>query len=234
MDELTLFRRLRPDSPDLTPIRARARARVLGALSPNRPRRRRRLVLRAAVATASAGAVAATVVLTQSGGQQARPHRPAGPAGPPWTVSQISGQAIRVTVRQLNDPAELQRTLRADGVPTYVRVVPIQVKRIIRTVHGHRVTDAEVGPTCTYVRPVPSSVPVRGALTNTEPSGGLDGTAFVVHPAAIPRGYALTIEAGRVTDPQSQRRMDAEGVPYPMIETGIGTLRSHCEPLSLP
>ncbi len=149
-------------------------------------------------------------------------------------MSEISGKAVRVTVRQMNNPAELQRTLRADGVPTYVRVVPIQVKHTTRTEHGHRYTDTEVGPACTYMRPVPPSVPVHGALTNTEPSGGINGTAFVVHPAAIPRGYALTIEAGRPTDPQSQQRMDAAGVPYPMMEIGIGTLRGYCEPLSMP
>ena len=60
----------------------------------------------------------------------------------------------------------------------------------------------------------------------------LDGTAFIVHPAAIPRGYALTIEAVRPTDPATQRRMAASGVTYPMMSIGIGTVRSQCEPLS--
>lgn len=234
MDELTLFRGLRPDPPDLTPVQARARARVLSGLGPDRPPRRRRFVLTAAVATACAGAVTATVLLTEGGTPPARTHHPAGPAGPPWTVSQISGKAVRVTVRQLNNPAELQRTLRADGVPAYVRVVPLQVKHTTRMVRGHRVTDTSVGPACTYMRPAPSSVPVRGALTNTEPSGGLDGTAFVVHPAAIPRGYALTIEAARPTDPQTRQRMDAAGTPYPMMSLGIGTFRGYCEPLTMP
>jgi hypothetical protein len=231
MDELMLFRELRPDSPDLAPVQARTRARVLGGLSPNRPRRRRRFVLTATVATACAGAVAATVLLTQGGGQPARTPHQARPAGPAWTVSQLSGKAVKVTVRQLDNPAELQRTLWADGVPAYVRVVPLHEKQSSRTVHGHRVTDTSVGPACTYMRPVPSSVPVRGALTNTEPSGGLDGTAFIVHPAAIPRGYALTIEAVRPADPATQRRMAASGVTYPMMSIGIGTVRSQCEPL---
>ncbi len=236
MDELTLYRGLRPDPPDLAPVQARARARVLGGLSPSpsRPRRRRRFVLTAAVATACAGAVTATVLLTEGGAQPARTPHPAQPGGPAWTVNQLSGKAVRVTVRELNHPAELQRALRADGVPADVRVVPLQVKHSTRTVHGHRITDTSVGPACTYMRPVPPSVPVHGALTNTEPSGGLDGTAFVVHPAAIPHGYALTIEAGRPTDPQSQQRMDAAGVPYPMTEIGIGTVRGYCEPLSMP
>jgi hypothetical protein len=231
MDELMLFRELRPDSPDLAPVQVRAR--VLTGLSPNRPRRGRRFVLTATVATACAGAVATTVLLTDGGAQPARTSPPARPGGPAWTVSQLSGQAVRVTVRELNHPADLQRALRADGVPAYVRVVPLQVKRTTRTVHGHQVTDLSVGAACTYMRPVPSSVPVRGALTNTEPSGGLDGTAFVVHPAAIPRGYALTIEAGRPTDPLSRERMDASGTPYPMMSIGIGTAQSHCEPLSM-
>jgi hypothetical protein len=234
MDELTLYRELRPDPPDLTPVQARARARLLDGLAPGRPRPQRRHVLRAAVATAGAGAIAATVLLTHGGGPPAVAHRPAGPPGPPWTVSKISGKAFRVTVRQMDNPAELQRTLRADGVPAYVRVVPLQIKHTTRTVHGHRYTDTSIGPACTYMKPAPSSVPALGALTNTEPSGGLDGTAFVVHPAAIPRGYAVTIEAGRPTDPQTRQRMDAAGTPYPMMSLGIGTFRGYCEPLTMP
>ena len=149
-------------------------------------------------------------------------------------MSQLSGKAVRVTIRELDHPADLQRTLRADGVPTYVRVVPLQVKHSTRTVHGHQVTGTSVGPACTYMRPAPSSVPARGALTDTEPSGGRDSTAFVVHPAAIPRGYALTIEADRPTDPLIRERMAASGVTYPMTDIGIGTVRSSCEPLSMP
>ena len=44
----------------------------------------------------------------------------------------------------------------------------------------------------------------------------------------------LTIEAARPTDPLLQKRMDAAGTPYPMISIGIGTVRSYCEPLSMP
>ena len=37
-----------------------------------------------------------------------------------WTVTNQADGGIRVTIRELRDPAGLQRTLRADGVPASV------------------------------------------------------------------------------------------------------------------
>lgn len=37
-----------------------------------------------------------------------------------WTVAKQADGNIHVTIRQLRDPAGLQRTLRADGVPAIV------------------------------------------------------------------------------------------------------------------
>jgi hypothetical protein len=67
-----------------------------------------------ALAAAGAAALAVTTVL------------PPGPASHPgirltaWTVAKRSDGSIQVTIREMRDPAGLERRLRADGVPAAV------------------------------------------------------------------------------------------------------------------
>lgn len=113
---------MRPVAPsDADEIRQRARGRLEAALiaaGPQRPgrpaRSRRRLVLGAAGLTAAAGAAIAVPAVLPSG------------AGPfvtkAWAVTRGPGGTVTITINQaLSDQAELQRVLRADGVPAYVR-----------------------------------------------------------------------------------------------------------------
>jgi hypothetical protein len=77
-------------------------------------RRRLRQGLSAAAAAAVIAAVAAPALLPGSRG--------AGPARlAAWTVTTRPGGQVIVTIRELRDPAGLQRQLRADGVPATVR-----------------------------------------------------------------------------------------------------------------
>jgi hypothetical protein len=70
---------------------------------------RRRLTGLAGAAAVAAGAVLAVTALAPAS------HQPtAQPAA--WTVARQAGGAIHVTIRELSDPAGLQRKLRADGV----------------------------------------------------------------------------------------------------------------------
>ena len=91
-----------------TPLEAIAgRGRVL--------RRRRRLpaLAGAAATTTAAVAVAVSVLLPASG-------PPVPTALTAWTVTRAPDGMITVTVREFRDPAGLQATLRADGVPASV------------------------------------------------------------------------------------------------------------------
>jgi hypothetical protein len=124
MDEISMFTQLRPEPPaDADQIRERARrqldAAITAAESP-RPartfrRNRRRLMLSAAAVTVAAGAVIAVpALLPDSAGSSL--------VTPAWAVQQSPHGTITITIRKtLSNQAGLQRALRADGVPAYVR-----------------------------------------------------------------------------------------------------------------
>jgi hypothetical protein len=87
----------------------------------DRARRRRARHRHAALAAAAGtgGSLALAAALLASGGVA---RSGAGPAQlTAWTVSRQANGEIRVTIRELKDPAGLQRELRADGVPASVR-----------------------------------------------------------------------------------------------------------------
>jgi hypothetical protein len=90
-----------------------------------RNRRGHRHVTRTAsvVAVAAAAATGAALTLTTllSGSHQPVPAVSAELAA--WTVARQADGSIRVTIRELHDPARLQRALRKDGVPASVAFV---------------------------------------------------------------------------------------------------------------
>jgi hypothetical protein len=98
--------------PDVATIMARGRAR----------RHRRRLIpaVTGTLAVAAGAALALTTLTpashqaTTQAGRQPAAHLAA------WTVTKLAGGDISVTIRELKDPAGLQDTLRADGVPASV------------------------------------------------------------------------------------------------------------------
>jgi hypothetical protein len=84
-----------------------------------RTRRRRIAVLAGATALVAGAALALTGL--PRGAQQPSPLPPASPPQlAAWTVTRQADGTIRVTIRELSDPAKLQGQLRADGVPTSV------------------------------------------------------------------------------------------------------------------
>jgi hypothetical protein len=118
MDELTLFRGLRPDPPDLTLVQARTRARVLTGLSPDpkRPRRRRRLTLTLSVAAAAA-VVTTVVPSVLFGGASASLVTPA------YAVTRNGDGTVGLKIYDIAgaaDAASLQRALHHEGVPAIV------------------------------------------------------------------------------------------------------------------
>jgi hypothetical protein len=153
----------------------------------------------AALGAAAAAAVAISVGLsaTHPGSEPAGPS-PAGTSQPPsspgvrlaaWTVSRQANGTIYVTFRQATDPAGLQSTLRADGVPASV------------TFSGQR------NPAC-QAYPVPNPPPfsfghakpplskVAGSYLNKPAQYALVTPAqyaLVIHPKAIPAGTGLQI-----------------------------------------
>lgn len=122
---------------------------------------------------AAAAAVASAVVLTQQPGTDAPGTHLAA-----WTVIEKSPGIIEIKIRQLIDPAGMQRELRRDGVPAFVRF------------------SNQNPPDCLYYR---ESNAQNFKLTQKifpEPSEAQmeDSVATVIDSAAIPRGVGLWIE----------------------------------------
>jgi hypothetical protein len=156
-------------------------------------RRRARHWLAAAGGAAAAAAMAVSVALPASHPAASHPAatHPAAthPARGPdvqlaaWTVTRQADGSIQVTFREATDPAGLQRTLRADGVPVSV------------TFTGHQ------NPAC---QPYPSSGSQAKEPFGSAPSavsGGYHNPAqsyttpyaLVIQPSALSSGAGLQI-----------------------------------------
>ena len=77
--------------------------------------RRRIPAIAAVLAVAAAAAMAVTTLLPGH-----PPSRPVSAQLAAWTVVKQADGTVYVTIRELRDPAGLQRTLRADGIPASV------------------------------------------------------------------------------------------------------------------
>jgi hypothetical protein len=138
---------------------------IIGRGRALRARRRLPGVAAGALAVAAAAALAVTALLPAG-------HR----SGPPparlaaWTVTRQADGTIKVTVRQLRDPAGLQRRLRADGVPASV------------TFSGHE-------PRACQRYPKLSAVLMAQVF-------GEHGPPLVIHPKALPHGAGVQLNPG--------------------------------------
>ena len=142
--------------------------------------RRRRLRYGLAAATVIAAVMALTLPGSGShgGANGTTPVRLAA-----WTVSARPGGRVRVTIRDLRNPAGLQRQLRADGVPATVRFT------------------SQTPRPCLYY-PEPARHPFR-LLGRIFPQNSQAGgqTVFTINPAAIPAPIGLWIN---VSPPSAQ------------------------------
>lgn len=165
--------------PQLEAVMARGRAR----------RHRRHASGAAAALAAAAAAVTVTVLPAGS--------HPAGPVASPrlaaWTVSRQAGGDIKVTISELSDPAGLQSTLRADGVPASVTFL------------------GQPNPACSPLAFDPGLIgkilpPRSSGVVYHLPGGGVLGTGIgagagedmVIDPSAIPGGVGLQLAFSRI------------------------------------
>ena len=152
-------------------------------------RARRRIPLLTGAAAAAAGAVLAVTTLLP-GTHQPSPRPSAAPTAQlaAWTVARQPDGTIRVTIRELQNPAELQRRLRADGVTASVTLT------------------GQENPAC---RPYPASaalqkrilsvtfdiipLPHQGPPPSTSPPQPNLVLVFHINPSALPPGAGLQL-----------------------------------------
>ena len=157
---ITALREQRDKVPMDTPVEQ--------IISRGRAMRARRRVPRVAGAlgAAAAAALGVSVALPAS--------HPASAQLAAWTVARQGDGSIQVTIRELRDPAGLQRTLRTDGVPASV------------TFTGQQ------NPACRGYPGGGSQNQRRHLLSSVAgAAGGRD--AMVIHPSALPSGAGLQI-----------------------------------------
>jgi len=158
------FAEVRADTP-LTAIERRGRA--------VRARRRRGLA-----GAAAAAAAVLVVVLTQQPGTGTRPSPAPGTRLAAWTVTEKPPGIIEIKIRELKDPAGLQRELRSDGVPAFVR---FQNQNL---------------PDCLHYPMPPARAQKLSQRIFPEPDNAqtADNVAMVIDATAIPAGVGLWIE----------------------------------------
>jgi hypothetical protein len=181
-DLITLVRESFTDVRTITPVEQIVRRG-------HAVRARRRIpVLAGALAVVAGAALAVTTLLP--GGHQPTPQPSTLPSAQlaAWTVTRQADGTIRVTIRELRDPAELQRQLRADGVPASVTLT------------------GQENPAC---RPYPASpalrqrvlsitfdvipAPHQGPPPSTSPPQPNLVLVFHINPAALPAGTGVQL-----------------------------------------
>jgi hypothetical protein len=102
-----------------------------------------------------------------------------------WTVIRQPGGDIRVTIRELHNPAGLQAKLRADGVPATVTFIGQQ----------NRACHRWPGVPFKGV-PTPAGIILFYNVFPWPPPGALPARAIVIRPSALPRGGGVLLTFG--------------------------------------
>jgi hypothetical protein len=151
-------------------------------------RARRRIPVLAGALAAVAGAALAMTTLLPGG------HQPAPQPGTlpdqlaAWTVTRQADGTIRVTIRELRDPAELQRELRADGVPASVTLAG-QQNRACRPYPASPALRKRVLSITVDVIPMRH----QGPPPSTSPPQPNLVLVFHINPRALPAGTGVQI-----------------------------------------
>jgi hypothetical protein len=160
--------------------------------------RRRAAGLAGAAVVIAGGAALATTLLVPGGPARPAPsgahpaasgtdHSPARLAA--WTVTEGPGHTVTILIRELRDPAGMQRTLRADGVPAHVAF------------QGGTLADTPPLPRqCrnTHLSPEEGAALQGKILGNSFMPEIQNGIALVIHANEIPKGIGLnlTVQSG--------------------------------------
>jgi hypothetical protein len=172
-----------PDSPAATRLYQQITAQPL---APPRASRRRRLTGPTLIGVAMA-AVAVVVALALLPGSQA--GHGGGQGGvklTAWSVIKERHGLVKVTIRELRDPAGLQKTLRAAGVPANVRFVhhffqPTNSAHLPKACLAPRMSDKAIAKVMAKIEPGNIFVPSPDAV--------------ILRSSAIPRGLGMYLKA---------------------------------------
>jgi hypothetical protein len=150
--------------------------------------RRRIPALAGALVVTAAGAIAMTMLLADH-----QPSHPGTAQLTAWTVTKHADGTISVTIRELRDPAGLQHTLRADGLPTSVTFFGQQNPACVPYPHRRGQSRSETRR-MTIIKGLFTGRYSSGTIVRPAASGG----GLIIDPSALPSGVGLQIGAGPV------------------------------------
>lgn len=147
--------------------------------------RRRRVPAVAGALVVAGGAALGVTTLALSGhpaptGAGKAGSHPAAARLAAWTVTKQPNGDIDITIRQLQNPAQLQATLRADGLPAHVNFTGQPDNAVCQPYDGLSLRNQFF----TYSR----------TLTDKMTRNGSDFAA--IHPSGLPSGVGLNITVG--------------------------------------
>ena len=188
LTEAAPARRLPLDGPD-SPAAVRLYQQITAQPpSAHPPSRRRHLALLTLIGVAAATA-AAVVALALIPGSPAAPGHRGGQGGTTlaaWTVIKERHGLIKVTIRELRDPAGLQRTLRAAGVLANVRF----------THHFFQPSTSALPKGCLAPRmPRQASIKLLERIEADNVPYVPSGVAVFLRPSVIPHGLGVYLKA---------------------------------------
>jgi hypothetical protein len=137
-------------------------------------RSRRQIPAAAAALTVAAGAALAVTSV-------AAPGHPDPAQLTAWTVARKPGGAVQVAIREMRDPAGLQRRLRADGIPATIRFAS-QVPR-----------PSQLPRPCLYYRLPPRQIARLTWRIFPQSTNASGQTALTINPSVIPAPVGLWI-----------------------------------------
>ena len=188
LTEAAPARHLPLDGPD-SPAAARLYQQIIAEPPARWASRRSRFALPALIAAAAAAAAAAVVLALMPGSPAARAHH-AGQGGTTlaaWTVIKLQHGVLRVTIRELRNPAGLWSLLRADGVPANVQFLK---HNFMPTTSTRDLPNGCLNPRMSDQ----ANAELQGKIMPIDPLP-VGGVAVNIRPSAIPHGIGLYLKA---------------------------------------
>jgi hypothetical protein len=188
LTEAAPARHLPLDGPD-SPAAARLYQQITAEPPARWASRRSRFALPALIAAAAAAAAAAVVLALMPGSPAARAHH-AGQGGTTlaaWTVIKLQHGVLRVTIRELRNPAGLWSLLRADGVPANVQFLK---HNFMPTTSTRDLPQGCLNPRMSDR----ANAELQGKIMPIDPLP-VGGVAVNIRPSAIPHGIGLYLKA---------------------------------------
>jgi hypothetical protein len=190
-------------------------------VSRGRTARARRRIPALAGALAVAAAVALAVSPLLPGTHQAASPQPAAQLAA-WTVTKQADGTIRVTIRELRNPAGLQSKLRADGVPASVTLIGQENPSCRRYPASPGLLQKVITRTF-EVLPTP-----RQGLANMPDQVLSLVVVTLIHPSALPSGTGVQLATTFTLLPPVVANGGVENVAHGDVKQGLVYASAQC------